>query len=158
MQESTREITKIAIPVSLEFVIMLVLNWVNQVIVGGLGAIAIASVGFANSMTFILMVTLGAVGVSVSVLVSRAFGGKRVHELNVTVTIAIAFSVMVTAFFAGIMWIWPQELMTLSGASIEVAQTGIQYLQLTALSLIPNIMSAVLSGLLRATDHPRSPL
>jgi len=158
MQESTREITKIAIPVSLEFVIMLALNWVNQVIVGALGAIAIASVGFANSMTFILMVTLGAVGVSVSVLVSRAFGGKRLHELNVTVTVAIAFSVLVTAFFAIIMWIWPHELMLLSGASKEVAETGIEYLKFTALSLIPNMMSAVLSGLLRATDHPRSPL
>ncbi len=137
---------------------MLGLNWVNQVVVGALGAIAIASVGFANSMTFILMVTLGAVGISVSVLVSRAFGGKRVHELNVTVTVAIVFSVLVTAFFALIMWIWPYQLMEISGASKEVAETGRQYLQLTALSLIPNVMSSVLSGLLRATDHPRSPL
>lgn len=137
---------------------MLGLNWVNQVVVGALGAIAIAAVGFANSMTFILMVTLGAVGISVSVLVSRAFGGKRLHELNVTVTVAILFSVFVTAFFAVILWIWPYELMDLSGASKEVAETGMQYLQLTALSLIPNMMSAVLSGLLRATDHPRSPL
>jgi putative MATE family efflux protein len=158
MQQSTREITKIAVPVSLEFVIMLGLNWVNQVIVGGLGAIAIAAVGFANSMTFILMVTLGAVGISVSVLVSRAFGGKRLHELNVTVTIAIAFSVLVTAFFAIIIWIWPLQLMEMSGASNEVASMGMAYLQLTALSLIPNIMSSVLSGLLRATDHARSPL
>ena len=158
MQSQNREIYKIAIPVSLEFVIMLALNWVNQVIVGGLGAIAIASVGFANSMTFILMVTLGAIGVSVSVLVSRAFGGKRLHELNVTVSIAILFSVSVTAFFAMIMWLWPHELMVLSGASKEVSETGVQYLQFTALSLIPNMMSAVLSGLLRATDHAKSPL
>jgi putative MATE family efflux protein len=74
------------------------------------------------------------------------------------VTVAIVFSVFVTAFFAVIMWIWPYQLMDLSGASKEVAETGMHYLQLTALSLIPNIMSAVLSGLLRATDHPRSPL
>lgn len=158
MQSQNREIYKIAVPVSLEFVIMLGLNWVNQVIVGALGAIAIAAVGFANSMTFILMVTLGAIGVSVSVLVSRAFGGNRLHELNVTVSIAILFSVCVTALFALIMWFWPLELMSLSGASKEVSETGIQYLQLTALSLIPNMMSAVLSGLLRATDHPKSPL
>lgn len=158
MQQSTREISKIAIPVSLEFVIMLGLNWVNQVIVGALGAIAIASVGFANSITFILIVTLGAVGVSVSVLVSRAFGGNRVHELNVTVTIAIAFSVAVSTFFALIMLAWPHQLMDFSGASPEVANTGIDYLRFTAVSLIPNIVSAVLSGVLRATDHPKSPL
>lgn len=158
MQSQNREIYKIAIPVSLEFVIMLALNWVNQVVVGALGAIAIAAVGFANSMNFILMVTLGAIGVSVSVLVSRAFGGKRLHELNVTVSIAILFAVCITTFFALIMWFWPHELMVFSGASKEVSETGVRYLQLTALSLIPNVLSAVLSGLLRATDHPKSPL
>jgi Na+-driven multidrug efflux pump len=72
------------------------------------------------------------------------------------VTIAIAFSVLVTAFFAIIMWIWPLQLMEMSGASNEVAAMGREYLQLTALSLIPNVMSSVLSGLLRATDHARS--
>ena len=43
---------------------MLGLNFVNQIIVGGLGALAIAAVGFANSLTFILVITLSALGVS----------------------------------------------------------------------------------------------
>ena len=55
-----REIARIAVPVSMEFVLMLVLNFVNQIVVGGLGATAIAAVGFSNSLTFILAVTLGA--------------------------------------------------------------------------------------------------
>ena len=38
---------------------MLVLNFVNQIVVGSLGATAIAAVGFSNSLTFILAVTLG---------------------------------------------------------------------------------------------------
>ena len=49
----------------------------NQVIVGVLGATAIAAVGFANSLIFILVVTFGALGVSVSILVARAFGGEQ---------------------------------------------------------------------------------
>ena len=53
-----REIARIAVPVSLEFVLMLVLNFVNQVVVGALGATAIAAVGFANSLVFILVLTL----------------------------------------------------------------------------------------------------
>ena len=67
-----REIARIAVPVSAEFVLTLVLNVVNQVVVGTLGATAIAAVGFANSLTMILILTLGAVGASVSILVARA--------------------------------------------------------------------------------------
>ncbi|NUR16769.1 MAG: MATE family efflux transporter, partial [Dermatophilaceae bacterium] len=61
-----REIARIAVPVSMEFVLMLVLNFVNQIVVGSLGATAIAAVGFSNSLTFILGVTLGALGTSVA--------------------------------------------------------------------------------------------
>jgi Na+-driven multidrug efflux pump len=67
-----REIAQIAVPVSAEFVLMLVLNFVNQVVVGTLGATAIAAVGFANSLSFILIITLGCLGTSVSILVARA--------------------------------------------------------------------------------------
>ncbi len=39
---------------------MLTINFVHQIIVGGLGTIAIAGVGIANSLTFIPLVVLGA--------------------------------------------------------------------------------------------------
>ena len=72
-----REIAQIAVPVSAEFVLRLVLNFANQVVVGTLGATAIAAVGFANSLSFILIITLGCLGTSVSILVARAFGAGR---------------------------------------------------------------------------------
>ena len=81
-----REIARIAVPVSMEFVLMLVLNFVNQIVVGSLGATAIAAVGFSNSLTFILAVTLGCLGTSVSILVARAHGAGRRDALDHTVT------------------------------------------------------------------------
>ena len=84
-------------PVSLEFVLMLVLNFVNQVVVGALGATAIAAVGFANSLVFILVLTLGALGASVSILVARAHGSGRRHEMNTTVTAAVLVAALLAA-------------------------------------------------------------
>ncbi len=91
-----RMIAGIAIPVSLEFILILVLNFVSQVIVGVLGATAIAAVGFANSLVFILVVTFGAMGVSVSILVARAFGGQRRSEMSHTVTAALVIAGVLT--------------------------------------------------------------
>lgn len=43
-------------------VLQLVLTFVNQVVVGTLGAVAVAAVGLAGSVSFLFFVTLGALG------------------------------------------------------------------------------------------------
>lgn len=153
-----RQIARIAIPVSLEFIVALGLNFVNQIIVGGLGATAIAAVGFANSLTFILVITLSAIGVSTQILVSRAYGGKRVHDLNHTVTYSLIFALVGGGLLSLGLALFPHQVLTLTGASTSVASLGSTYLAITALALAPNISISVLSAVLRATDHAKAPL
>jgi putative MATE family efflux protein len=158
MKDSTREIARVAVPVSFEFVVMLGLNFVNQIIVGSLGAIAIAAVGFSNSLTFILIVTISALGTSVGVMVSRAFGGGKLHEVNITVTVAIALAAVTTVFFSVFLFLWPHEILAATGASAKVASAGVDYLRFMSLSLLPAILSAVLSGVLRSTENAKLPM
>lgn len=153
-----REIAGIALPVSLEFVMTLVLNFVNQVIVGALGATAIAAVGFANSIIFILVLTLSALGTSASILVARAHGGRRPGETNTVVTVALLASGLLTAAAAAPVFLWAGDLMGAAGASATVTAAGYEYLQLMALSAVPAVIGAVLGGVLRSTGRPRSPM
>ena len=154
-----REIARIAVPVSMEFVLMLVLNFVNQIVVGSLGATAIAAVGFSNSLTFILAVTLGCLGTSVSILVARAHGAGRRGDLDHTVTAARAHrrssSGSVVSF---VPWFFADHLMSLVGASPSVAAAGTDYLRLTVLATLPVMLSAILSGVLRSAGRPTSPM
>lgn len=69
-----REIASIAVPVSLEMVIQLVLTFINQIIVGVLGAVAVAAVGLTGSLSFLFFVTLGALGSGTSILIARRAG------------------------------------------------------------------------------------
>ncbi len=153
-----REIARIAVPVSLEFVLMLVLNFVNQVVVGALGATAIAAVGFANSLVFILVLTLGALGASVSILVARAHGSGRRHEMNTTVTAAVLVAALLAAMTSAPAFLGSAALLRLTGASATVAAAGSGYLHLMTLSLVPTVVAAVLSGVMRSTGHARSPM
>ena len=50
IKSPAREIASIAVPVSLEMVIQLVLTFINQIIVGTLGAVAVAAVGLSGYM------------------------------------------------------------------------------------------------------------
>ncbi len=95
---------------------MLVLNFVNQIVVGGLGATAIAAVGFSNSLTFILAVTLGALGTSVSILVARAYGADRRGDLDHTVTAAVLTALVLGAVVSFVPWFFADHVMGLVGA------------------------------------------
>lgn len=138
--------------------VILILNFINQIIVGGLGALPIAAVGFANSLTFILMVTISALGTSVGILTARAYGGNRLHELNQVVTIAIVFAATLTLAAASVLVMFPAQVLRLTGASAGVANTGVDYLRFSALSLVGAVLSAVLSGVFRSVDRPRVPM
>lgn len=151
-------IAGIAIPVSLEFILILVLNFISQVIVGVLGATAIAAVGFANSLVFILVVTFGAMGVSVSILVARAFGGQRRSEMSHTVTAALVIAGLLTLLGMLVPLLAPSQLLTAVGASPSVAAAGADYLRLQAISMLPLVLVAILSGAMRSTGYSRSPM
>jgi putative MATE family efflux protein len=153
-----RLIASIAVPVSLEFVLTLVLNFVNQVIVGVLGATAIAAVGFANSLIFIMVITFGALGVSVSILVARAFGGSRKDEMSHTLSAALLGSGLIAVLGAIVPILWPEQMLALLGASDTVATEGASFLRLSALGLLPTVLVAVLSGALRSTGLARTPM
>ncbi|ULH16757.1 MATE family efflux transporter [Deinococcus sp. KNUC1210] len=152
------EIARIAVPVSLEFTLMLVLNFVNQVVVGALGAKAIAAVGFASSLTFIVVATLGALGTSVSILVSRAYGAGRRSDMNTSVSAALLLAAALSGVLSVLLAIFAPQLLRLTGASEAVASLGSGYLRLTALSLLPTALGIVLSGVMRSLGHARSPM
>jgi putative MATE family efflux protein len=153
-----REIAALAVPVSLEMVVALVMNFINQIVVGGLGTTAIAAVGFTNSITFIAMITFGSVGGSVSIMAARAHGGGRLHELNAVVHVALILGTLVSAAFIAVPVMFPAAVLRLAGGSASVVSTGADYLRISALALLPNVASRVLSGVMRSTGHTRGPL
>ena len=153
-----REIARIAVPVSMEFVLMLVLNFVNQIVVGGLGATAIAAVGFSNSLTFILAVTLGCLGTSVSILVARAHGAGRRGDLDHTVTAAVLTALVLGVVVSFVPWFFSDKVMALVGASPAVAAAGTDYFRLTVLATLPVMLSAIMSGVLRSVGQPTRPM
>ena len=153
-----REIAQIAVPVSAEFVLMLVLNFANQVVVGTLGATAIAAVGFANSLSFILIITLGCLGTSVSILVARAFGAGRRVEMDHTVTAALLVAGALGLVASLLPFLWADDLLRLTGASPTVAAAGTDYFRLITLATLPAMLSAILSGVLRSVGRASSPM
>jgi putative MATE family efflux protein len=153
-----REILNIAVPVSTEFVVMLAINFVNQIIVGGLGAVAIAGVGFANSLTFIPLVVLGALGASLGILSARSFGSGNREDTNATTAVALTVSLVLVSIIVFVISFRPESLLQLVGASEPIAQVGAAYLVVAVFALPFQVGGSVISGLYRSTGHAKIPM
>ena len=154
----TRELVKIAFPVSLEFVFQLAMGLVDQIIVALLGTLAVAGVGFANSVFFILFITLNAIGGGTSILVARAHGAGDRAGASRLFGAALSLGVVVSALLALPLVIGGARFLSLVGATPEVAGTGGPFLSVIAVSLPFITAAAIFSGALRSTGHARTPM
>ncbi|WP_241191213.1 MATE family efflux transporter [Deinococcus psychrotolerans] len=154
----TRELVKIALPVSLEFVAQLALGLVDQIIVALLGTLAVAGVGFANSVTLILFFTLNAIGAGTSILVARAHGAGDKSGASRLFGAALVLGVVVSGVLAVPLILGGAGFLRSIGATPEVAGAGGPFLSVVAISLPLVTAAAIFSGALRSTGHARTPM
>ena len=153
-----REIASIAVPVSLEMVIQLLLTFINQIIVGTLGAVAVASVGLSGSLTFLFFVTLGALGSGTSILVARRTGAGDQAGVNHTLTVTLLSSVVLAVLVSVPVIAGAGTLLHLAGGAEDVTQAATPYMRVAMLALVPGMLGWIFSGALRSLGHARTPL
>jgi Na+-driven multidrug efflux pump len=81
-QAMLKKILDVALPVSLESIFQMSFNVVDQIIVGLLGAAAVAAVGFCNSIAAIAILLCAAIGIGSGVLIAQAFGRKDMGDAS----------------------------------------------------------------------------
>jgi putative MATE family efflux protein len=156
--DAGRRVARIAVPVSLEFMLILGLTFANQIVVGGLGEVAVAAVGFANAINIIPLFFFGAVNIGAGVVVARAFGGGQRTLVNKSVTFSVIVSV-VTGVVAAVPFVmFPSEILRFAGASDAVIDAGSDYLAVVVAGLAAGVLGMVLGGVLRSSNRPRSPM
>jgi putative MATE family efflux protein len=157
-QGDVRRILKLSIPVSLESVFQMGFNVIDQVIVGLLGADAVAAVGLSNSIASIALLLYASAGVGAGVMVARAFGRKDLAEVSQIASAGQALSGLLGLLTALLLVTFSQYLLQVVGADPKLAGSANRYLQLYAVSIFPMILSAVTSAVFRSLNEPRTPL
>ena len=142
----------------LEAVFQTSFSLIDQIIVGRLGADAIAGVGLSNSFTFIVLLIYSALGTGSGALIAQAFGRKDMEEVSATA----AAGHMAAAFFgtctAMPLIMLPEVILRWIGAQGEAASQAAAYFQLFAASAPLNVISAVTTGTFRSLSDTRTPM
>jgi putative MATE family efflux protein len=153
-----RSILFLAIPVALQMLMQSMLGMADVLMVGHLGTEAVAAVGLAAKIHFLMLVLMSGLATGASVLIAQYLGAKDTHTsqkifavtmLVSTITILPFF--IAFGFFANtwVSWINPDQ---------QVVKLAATYLIITAPVLLLTQWIVIYEASLRAMGHTTMPL
>src|SRR5260221_5315451 len=153
-----KRILSVALPVSLEFVFQMSFNAIDQIIVGFLGAAALAGVGFSNSLASMAILLATAFGTGSGALIARAFGRKDMDAVSRTAGIAQALACALGAVVALPLAVFSRPLFISLCAHADVAGLANGYFRLFLAALPLIILSTVTSAAFRSLTDAKTPM
>lgn len=153
-----KQMFRLAVPVVLSSFLQRSVGIVDIFLVGGLGASAIAAVGVAQIMIFVVMSVSWGINVGATVLVSQLWGADRKEEAGraayqaMLAAVLAALIVMALGHAAG----W--KVAGLLGANDEVQHILYSYSKIIFTFIIFTISINVLSGIMHGAGDTRTPL
>jgi len=153
-----RSILFLAIPVALQMLMQSMLGMADVLMVGHLGTAAVAAVGLAAKIHFLMLVLMSGLATGASILIAQYAGAKDTRSCQKTfsVTMLVGSATILPffiafAFFSSIWvdWINPDK---------EVVMLAATYLMITAPVLLLTQWIVIYEASLRAMGHTTMPL
>ena len=148
----------IALPIAFQNLITTLVNLVDNLMIGQLGDVPIASVGLANKVFYIYTIIVFGICSGASAFISQFWGKKdmqgikRVVFIDVFASFALSILFFFPSFFA------PEYLMKLLTNDLEVIKEGAVYLKIIAPSFLLTGVIFAFSYALKSLEHPKIPL
>lgn len=157
-QQIRKQVFSLALPVVLSSLLQRAVGIVDIFLVGGLGATAIAAVGIAQVLVFVVMSVSWGINTGTTVLVSQLWGAGRKEDAAQaawqSMALVITASIAVTIF--GILFGW--RVSGILGAAGEVQAILFDYTRILFAFIVFTISINVLSGIMQGTGDTKTPL
>lgn len=135
-REFIRSMLAIALPVAFQQLITASLNMIDVLMVGQLGETAVAALGLANQIFFLLILFLFGVTSGMSIFTAQYWGKGDVENIRKVLGICLTIAILVGAIFTLAATLVPQLLMSFYTEDQEVIKLGSDYLRIVGLSYI----------------------
>jgi putative MATE family efflux protein len=153
-----RRVIGLAAPVIGENLLQTMLGVVDTILVAGLGAVALAGVGTALQVVFVLIAGLSALSVGASVLVAQAVGGGNLPAAGRFARQAVIWSLLVSVPLAVLGLVFTEPIVGLFGLEPAVARISVDYLHVTIGTIAALIVQLIGGGVLRGAGDSRTPM
>jgi putative MATE family efflux protein len=153
-----RKLFNLALPVGLEAVCQGSFSLIDQIVVGSLGATAVAAVGLSNNLSFILTLLYAAIGTGSGAFIAQAYGRRDMGEVSKIAALGQTAAAILGICSALPLILFPNPILRSLGAQEELVNAGSLYLRLFAASAPLTVMSAVTTAAFRSMSDTRTPM
>ena len=145
-----RSMLALAVPVAFQQLITASLNMIDVLMVGQLGETAVAALGLANQIFFLLILFLFGVTSGMSIFTAQYWGKGDVENIRKVLGLCLAIAIFVAAVFTSAALLIPQTLMSFYTEDQAVIQLGSTYLRIVGLSYIMMAITVSYISVLRS--------
>ncbi|WP_018133110.1 MATE family efflux transporter [Effusibacillus pohliae] len=158
MFQNWKKILLLAIPSIVSFASMTVTGTINLILVGKLGALAIAVVGVSNIIMYNAWALFSGIGHTVNYLVAQNYGANDMKTgvgrtyMALYLCLAAGLFVLLTGAVAN------DDILRLMGGSGELVASGEGYLRLRFFAMVCSIFAFVFHGFFRGIEDTKTPM
>jgi len=155
----TRQVYKNAIdmawPSAIEAVLVGLVSSIDIMMVGSLGASAIAAVGITNQPKFILLAIIFSLNVGVTAIVARRRGEKDREGANRCLRQALVICLMMSAILSVIGFTYARPLLLFAGAQADVIDYAVTYFRIIAIGNFFTSVSLTINAAQRGSGNTK---
>ena len=156
---TTREVYKnsfnMSWPCAFEAVLVSLVGSIDIMMVGGLGAEAIAAVGLTNQPKFVLLAMIFSLNVGVTAIVARRKGAEDFKGANSCLKQSIILSFIISLIMAISGYIFANEIMLFAGAGEDVINDSVAYYKILMVSIVFTSLSLTINAAQRGVGNTK---
>lgn len=153
-----KQLITLALPITIQSLILSSINMADVFMIGTLGDTAVASLGIANQIVFILTTLLVAISGGASIFSAQFYGSGDHHKIKYVLSLAFWISIASSLIFFIGAFFFPEELGGLYTKDGSVISSASSYMKIVALSFGATALSSVFSVFLRSIGNSRIPM
>lgn len=148
----------LAVPVALQSMLQSSFSMVDQIMIGQLGSVQVASVGLAGKFSSIYSVLVSAVGAVAGIMIAQYLGQKNQAQVRRSFSLNLFLALGVAAFFTVLSAVFPKEIMSLYINDPSVVSASAGYLRILSGTFLPMAGATMLSAMFRCMELAQFPL
>ena len=152
-REFFRAMLTIALPVAFQQLITAGLNMIDVLMVGQLGETAVAALGLANQIFFLLLLFLFGVTSGMSIFTAQFWGKGDTEQIHRVLGICLIVAISVGLLFSLAATLIPESLMRFYTEDPQVIRLGSDYLRIVGLSYVMMAISISYISILRSITY-----
>ena len=149
---------RLAIPIALQHMVVSTVNLVDVLMLAALGTIAVAGVGLANQVYFLLVVLNYGLYSGMGVFLAQYWGKRDMAHIHRTLGLGLSIGILAALLFSLAAILLPYPILHLLSDDETALTIGASYLRIVGFSYLFTSVSACLGIALRSIGQPRFPL